>query len=98
MCAVLAPPRMVTALTLFVTLFCFVFCDFVLFLFSFCDFFFVCSAMRILLSKVTRPWVVDEKKDDGYTALHLAALNNHVEVSLVFSSFEAVDVTRCILC
>ncbi|XP_047739586.1 E3 ubiquitin-protein ligase mib1 [Hyalella azteca] len=37
-------------------------------------------AMRILLSKVTRPWVVDEKKDDGYTALHLAALNNHVEL------------------
>ena len=24
--------------------------------------------------------MVDEKKDDGYTALHLAALNNHVEV------------------
>ena len=36
--------------------------------------------MRVLLSKLTRPWVVDEKKDDGYTALHLAALNNHVEV------------------
>ena len=28
-----------------------------------------------------RPWIVDEKKDDGYTALHLASLNNHVEVS-----------------
>ncbi|KAF2351917.1 Ankyrin repeat-containing domain [Trinorchestia longiramus] len=39
------------------------------------------SAMRILLSKVNRPWIVDEKKDDGYTALHLAALNNHVEVA-----------------
>lgn len=25
--------------------------------------------------------MVDEKKDDGYTALHLAALNNHVEVA-----------------
>jgi len=24
---------------------------------------------------------VNEKKDDGYTALHLAALNNHVEVA-----------------
>lgn len=24
---------------------------------------------------------MDEKKDDGYTALHLAALNNHVEVA-----------------
>ena len=28
-----------------------------------------------------RHWIVDEKKDDGYTALHLAALNNHAEVS-----------------
>ena len=39
------------------------------------------SAMRILLSKITRNWIVNEKKDDGYTALHLAALNNHVEVA-----------------
>ncbi|XP_022256765.1 E3 ubiquitin-protein ligase MIB1-like isoform X2 [Limulus polyphemus] len=37
--------------------------------------------MRILLTKLPRPWLVDEKKDDGYTALHLAALNNHVEVA-----------------
>lgn len=37
--------------------------------------------MKILLSKLPRPWIVDEKKDDGYTALHLAALNNHVEVA-----------------
>lgn len=37
--------------------------------------------MRILLTKLTRSWVVDEKKDDGYTALHLSALNNHVEVA-----------------
>ena len=27
-----------------------------------------------------KPWVINEQKDDGYTALHLAALNNHVEV------------------
>ena len=39
------------------------------------------SAMRILLSKLPRPWIVNEKKDDGYTALHLAALNNHTEVA-----------------
>ncbi|MEE6464267.1 hypothetical protein FKM82_006222 [Ascaphus truei] len=39
------------------------------------------SAMRVLLSKLPRPWIVDEKKDDGYTSLHLAALNNHVEVA-----------------
>lgn len=37
--------------------------------------------MRILLAKLPRPWIVNEKKDDGYTALHLAALNNHVEVA-----------------
>ncbi|CAD5112182.1 DgyrCDS1415 [Dimorphilus gyrociliatus] len=37
--------------------------------------------MRILLSRLSRPWLVDEKKDDGYTALHLAALNNHLEVA-----------------
>ncbi|XP_074027203.1 E3 ubiquitin-protein ligase MIB1 isoform X2 [Leptinotarsa decemlineata] len=41
----------------------------------------VFSAMKILLAKLPRPWIVDEKKDDGYTALHLAALNNHVEVA-----------------
>ncbi|XP_022097091.1 E3 ubiquitin-protein ligase MIB1-like [Acanthaster planci] len=39
------------------------------------------SAMKVLLSCLPRPWIVDEKKDDGYTALHLAALNNHVEVA-----------------
>ena len=37
--------------------------------------------MRILLTKLPRPWIANEKKDDGYTALHLAALNNHVEVA-----------------
>ena len=39
------------------------------------------SAMRILLTKLPRPWIVNEKKDDGYSALHLASLNNHVEVA-----------------
>lgn len=39
------------------------------------------SPMRILLRKLPRSWIVDEKKDDGYTALHLASLNNHVEVA-----------------
>ncbi|XP_068150892.1 E3 ubiquitin-protein ligase mind-bomb [Drosophila tropicalis] len=39
------------------------------------------SAMSILLTKTNRPWIVEEKKDDGYTALHLAALNNHVEIA-----------------
>ena len=39
------------------------------------------SAMKILLTKSNRLWIVEEKKDDGYTALHLAALNNHVEIA-----------------
>lgn len=41
------------------------------------------GAMRILLEKtieIKQPWIVEEKKDDGYTALHLAALNNHIEI------------------
>ena len=33
-------------------------------------------AMRILLSKLPRPWIGDEKKGDGYNSL-----NNHVEVA-----------------
>ena len=37
--------------------------------------------MRIILQKLPRSWIVDEKKDDGYSALHLAALNNHIEVA-----------------
>lgn len=39
------------------------------------------SAMKIMLEKLPRPWIVDHAKDDGYTALHLAALNNHAEVA-----------------
>lgn len=38
--------------------------------------------MRLLLAKMSnRLWLVNEKKDDGYTALHLASLNNHSEVA-----------------
>ncbi len=50
--------------------------------------------MRVLLSKLPRPWIVDEMKDDGYTALHLAALNNHVEVAelLVHSGRANLDI------
>lgn len=33
-----------------------------------------------MLSKNEKPWVVNEPKDDGYSALHLAALNNHADV------------------
>ncbi|CAH2104526.1 unnamed protein product [Euphydryas editha] len=37
--------------------------------------------MKIMLGKLPRPWIVDDAKDDGYTALHLAAFNNHAEVA-----------------
>ena len=40
-----------------------------------------CLQQTFVLSQ--RHWIVDEKKDDGYTALHLAALNNHAEVKAV---------------
>lgn len=56
-----------------------VLCYYFLFILSYS--FFGCSAVRIILQKLKRRWIVDEKKDDGYTALHLAALNNHVEVA-----------------
>ena len=40
------------------------------------------SAIELILSKIqTRQWLVDEKKDDGFTALHLAALNDHCLVA-----------------
>jgi E3 ubiquitin-protein ligase mind-bomb len=39
-------------------------------------------AIELILSKiVNRRWLVDEKKDDGFTALHLAALNDHCHVA-----------------
>lgn len=53
--------------------------------------------MRILLSKVPRQWVIDEKKDDGYTALHLAALNNHVEVAELLVHGTGSDVSSSLI-
>ena len=45
------------------------------------DLVFIFSAIRALLATKPHPWVVNEKKDDGYTALHIASLNNHIEVA-----------------
>ncbi|CAG0916950.1 unnamed protein product [Notodromas monacha] len=52
------------------------------------------SAMRILLSQLApnRAWMVDERKDDGYTALHLAALNNHCEVAELLVKIGKADM------
>ncbi|CAF1095461.1 unnamed protein product [Didymodactylos carnosus] len=39
-------------------------------------------AIELILGKIqTRQWLVDEKKDDGFTALHLASLNDHCSVA-----------------
>jgi E3 ubiquitin-protein ligase mind-bomb len=45
---------------------------------SFCS---ALSAIRLILSKLQRAWIIDEKKDDGFSALHLACLNNHFDVA-----------------
>ena len=34
-----------------------------------------------MLERKDKPWMVNEQKDDGYCALHLASLNNHLEVA-----------------
>lgn len=36
--------------------------------------------MCVLLFKLLRLWIVDEKKDDGYIVLYLVVFNNYVEV------------------
>lgn len=38
------------------------------------------SVMCVLLFKLLRLWIVDEKKDDGYIVLYLVVFNNYVEV------------------
>lgn len=55
------------------------------------------SAMKILLTKLiktNRLWIVEEKKDDGYTALHLAALNNHVEIADLLITMGNADMDK----
>ena len=39
------------------------------------------GAVRLLLPYLIPGCSVNEAKDDGFTALHLASLNNHLEVS-----------------
>jgi len=41
------------------------------------------SSMRLLLNKINQQqkyWLIDEKKDDGFSALHLACLNNYFDI------------------
>ena len=39
-----------------------------------------------MLSMGLDPSVINEKKDDGFTALHLAANNDHVEIAEILIS------------
>ena len=39
------------------------------------------GALRLLLPRLPAMCTVNDQKDDGFTALHLAALNNHLEAS-----------------
>ncbi|XP_028968353.1 E3 ubiquitin-protein ligase MIB1 [Galendromus occidentalis] len=57
------------------------------------------QAVQVLLdnlmsSQLPRWWIVDEKKDDGYTPLHLAALNNHHDVAKLLISRGNADVNQ----
>jgi E3 ubiquitin-protein ligase mind-bomb len=52
------------------------------------------SAMKLLLTKTNRPWIVEEKKDDGYTALMLAALNNHTEIAELLVNMGKANLDR----
>ena len=37
------------------------------------------SAISSLIAMMPRPQIINEKKEDGFTALHLASLNGHLE-------------------
>ena len=39
------------------------------------------GALRLLIPRLPALCGVNDQKDDGFTALHLAALNNHLEAS-----------------
>jgi E3 ubiquitin-protein ligase mind-bomb len=46
--------------------------------------------MRLILNKLKiqrRLWLIDEKKDDGFNALHLACLNNHFDLVQLLVTF-----------
>ena len=45
------------------------------------------SAVKLILDRLIKTdklWLVDEKKSDGYASLHLACLNNYVEIVQLF--------------
>ena len=39
------------------------------------------GGVRLLLQFLPNSYSIDQPKEDGYTSLHLAALNNHLEVA-----------------
>ena len=50
------------------------------------------SAMKMMLPCLPAGLSINEPKDDGFTALHLAALNNHVEVVQLLLNAVCVDL------
>lgn len=48
------------------------------------------SAIKQIIGKLIeqkKEWLIDEKKEDGFTPLHLACLNNHLEVVKLIIEF-----------
>lgn len=54
------------------------------------------SSMRLLLNKINQQqkyWLIDEKKDDGFSALHLACLNNYFDiVKLIVDNIKQLNI------
>jgi E3 ubiquitin-protein ligase mind-bomb len=58
--------------------------------------FFFFSATKLILKKLIEQqklWLINERKDDGFTALHLACLNNHYEVAKLLIDVGGADLS-----
>ena len=54
------------------------------------------SATKLLTMKLIEQqklWLINERKDDGFTALHLSCLNNHFEVSKLLIELGAANLS-----
>ena len=66
---------------------------------EFNPFFSFLSAMRLILNKLKierKLWLIDERKDDGFNALHLACLNNHQELVKLLISDSNINLKNSI--
>jgi len=50
------------------------------------------SAITALLAINSHPWIINEKKEDGFTALHLASLNKHQKVAEMLITQGKADI------